>query len=175
MPVSQLVEFRAVYNDDEGERTIVEAYQVLTDAVAITVPMIVAARDAWCDAVDAITDLVRVECTASIRSYNTFILPSPDATKKFNNAEDKLYLEFQTAVNGQKWTTQIPGPVGTDFGVDDETVDPTDTDIAAFITLVEGSLSTKWGTGSLKFIKGYRRRSKTRRRVRQGIPTEIGG
>lgn len=84
-------------------------------------------------------------------------------------------MEFQTAVNGQKYTTQIPGPKNTDFGADDETIEPTNVQIAAFITLVEGTLSTKWGTGSLKFIKGYRRRSKTRRRLRQGIPSEIGG
>lgn len=118
------------------------------------------------------------------------ILKPPFVASAPTNIEDKVYLEVLNAFGG-KGTVQIPAPVSTVFLSDEETVNPASTAVAALMAaLITGTLvsqatvtsgnatliwSDKSGNIMTAYDKGYYRRAKSRRRLRTGISTEIGG
>lgn len=169
MAADTVAEYRAVYLDPEGETSTVVAYEFVDST--ITVAGLKTKRDAWCTAEMALSAATLQECTASIRKFDSFTLPAEGTFAP--NIEDKLFLEFRSLTNGGVYTTSIPSPKLTDFQGDTETIDLTDASVIAYITYVQANGSTKHGETGLKFILGYRRRSKTRRE-HAGRPTAIG-
>lgn len=167
-------EYRAVFTDAEGERTTCVAYtpansdQTMGDAVL--------ALGVWADAMQACSQAQLTEATVTQRFYQTFVKPASGAPGTYDSIEDKAMLEFISESTGQLYLTQIPGPISADFMADEETVDPAATHIAALIAELSANESPKSGVAKdLVYVKGYRRRAKTRRKLRQGISTEIGG
>lgn len=86
----------------------------------------------------------------------------------YDDAEDKAFLEFQGEAGGIA-IFEIPGPKGTVFLADDETVDKDDTTVAAFITAVLTYCVTKGSELLVKYIKGYRARKKAQK-LKPGVP-----
>ena len=167
MPTT-LIEFRATFIDPERESSTISMWQEVD--VTSTLTEVEALRDAWCAVVTPLTNATQQECSFTDRQFSSLTVPNQTV---YGNAEDKLYAEFRSVNNGALYTTQIPGPKTTDFAADDETINPADTNVLAFIAYVEANGVTKQGIGGLKFILGYRRRSKSRKE-RPGIPTARG-
>lgn len=167
---SGVYKFLATFVDDEGEEsTVIGWYPV----AAHTVAEVKTALDTW---VGKLKDL----SVATLRSYGFQLdaindLGLPAVSGSMPNIEDKAFIVFQSASTGQPYKTNIPAPKSTNFGTDGETIKWTDVNVSAYTTWVEANLVTNAGGTTLTKIKGYFRRAKTRRKVRQGIPSEMGG
>jgi hypothetical protein len=168
MPANQIAEYKAVYLDAEGETATASAYEFVDDT--ITVLALKVKRDAWCTAYMGTTGATLQECTVALRKFDSFALPTGVT---FATAEDKLYLEFRSLVDGTVYSTSVPAPLASDFESDTETVNFADANVAALITYVQTNGSTKAGKTQLKFVLGYRRRSKSQRE-KPGRYTAIG-
>lgn len=168
-----LAEYRAVFTDAEGERSTNVAYKLVDDAGDVAGE--ISAKDAWCASLDTVTQAALTECTLTFRKYETLTKPASGAAGSYDDIEDKAFLEFQSADDGAIYKVSVPAPESVSFLADEETVNPAETNMAAFITYVQTNLTTKYGSGSLTYIKGYRTRKKTRRTLRAGISSEIGG
>lgn len=163
-----LVEYRATFADPERAVSTIVAYQLLADTV--TLAELATAKQAWCDAVAPVSTAQVQECTATMRTFTSFVLPSQTV---YGNIEDKAFFEFRSLVDGTVYSTRVPAPNAADFKADVETDNPTNAQEATFISWVEANGVTKSGRGSLKFILGYRTRA-SGRKERIGIPSAIG-
>lgn len=90
-----------------------------------------------------------------------------------DNAEDVATFTFATAL-GAVGKVSIPAPKSSIFLTDEQTVDPANTDVAAFVTAMIGGApdavsgwygATKSGASYAVFLGGLRIRRKTRRRM----------
>lgn len=111
--------------------------------------------------------------------------PEPAAGTAYDNIEDKLFLNYNSTLNTLT-KMNVPMPLTANFLADGETADPGSAALNLFSTSYLTGVqigagpdkvlgSTETGVLMSDYIKGYFRRAKTRRRLRQGISTEIGG
>jgi hypothetical protein len=113
-----------------------------------------------------------------------------EPTSGLDDIEDKALLIYQTNI-GTPIKFQIPAPVAM-FLSDGETVDPSESLVSEFSTAVidaaafvvqpaDAGGDAKWaicdkaGNYAAFYDSGQLRRAKTRRKLRAGIATEIGG
>lgn len=159
--------------DSEGEVTTTEAW------FPVTGPTIAGAQAIAGTYLTALAKLTNCVVTRAQLTFEAiqggFTLPARDPSEKYLSAEDKLFLEFRSNHSGTIYQCMIPAPKSACFLGDEETADPAATDLGDFVTLIGDDGSTRRGDTSLILQKGYRLRKKTRRHVRQGIPTELGG
>jgi hypothetical protein len=83
--------------------------------------------------------------------------------------EDKAALTFNTARLGRH-TVQVPAPLAAIFLADEQTVDPANTLVAAFVSAFTATVSTAFvstadGAAIIGYVGGVRRRSKLRRKM----------
>lgn len=170
--VPVIVDYTISIADPEREISTVRAHRRYADSDATDLTQLIADRDGLCTAVAGVTGGLVQKCQVSLTNYMNFALPS-FASTSYGNSEDKMFLVFREPVGGGKYTVQVPAPLLTDFGSDTETVNPTDTNVAALIAEITGNFTTKDGNGNLTFTVGYRRRSKSRKE-RPGVATAQG-
>lgn len=176
-----LYEAYAEFTDPEGERSTVQQTFTIDDDTAASVDQVDIVVTNWASNLAALSNatLTNVRWTSHIAQ--AFTLPSEPSSGK-SDIEDKAFIEVVDAF-GNRHTQNIPAPANI-FLADGETVQPSNLAVAAWLTFV--TTSQNLGTTNLNFvtnagkilhtyIKGYLRRAKTRRRLRQGIWTEIGG
>lgn len=110
----------------------------------------------------------------------------PEPAEALGNIEDKMFVVNRSTAGGHTQMS-VPMPELANFLSDGETVDPSSAAVLAWETAaVDGwadgqsapvtwAVETATGETLQCYVKGYLRRSRTRRRLRQGISTEIGG
>lgn len=162
--------------DLEGEESTVTAYIPATGIATDIVDDILAFGSTLATEIAAVSNAKIKSWGFTAEHINDLTLPAADGTAWYQNIEDKLFLELISATTGQRFAISIPAPKNADFGTDQETVSWT---AASAIDTLLVDLETNFVTVSngtaMKRIKGYLRRSKTRRRLRAGIPSEQGG
>jgi hypothetical protein len=120
----------------------------------------------------------------------TFDLQLPgNVTGATDASEDKAFIQIK-APNGRAATFKVPAPINGQGGSnsifmgDGETVDAAEADVVNLITSLTSPVttgavtytpSTVSGDPLRVYIKGERLRSKTRRKQRGGIGSEMGG
>jgi hypothetical protein len=83
---------------------------------------------------------------------------------QFTTVEDKAVMTF-TAADGALHRYQIPAPKVSMFEVDQETVNATDTNTAAYITAALANQVTRSGAALTAFVGGIRIRRKLHRKL----------
>lgn len=83
---------------------------------------------------------------------------------QFATVEDKAVLTF-SAADGTLHRYKIPAPKIDIFEVDQETVDNSQTDLAALVTAILANVHTADGAALTLFIAGVRTRVKNRRKL----------
>lgn len=181
--IAPTIKVTMTFIDPEGEVSTSTLYLVAQNASTHTIGDINAA------ALTAVQDYAAMS-TAQLQRWSWTVwnpvtsLKPPEPAGGLDNIEDKAFLVYNSALNTQtKMNVPQPGPV---FLADGETVDPSNAAVNTFSTTYLTGVTigagpdkllgaTETGTLMSDYIKGYFRRAKTRRRLRQGISTEIGG
>jgi hypothetical protein len=190
-----VLEVTVEFTDEEGERAITRSWWAAAASTVITlaqapVSALQGAGQAIAAALQGLSAAQVTTVAVATRSYNSLLKPSAE-TAGPNNIEDKAFIEYASNVGGLI-KMNVPTPLEAIFASDEETINPSSTGMAAYSTLAiagttqvvtvpgaSGNLvlvqTDKNGVPINAYIKGYYRRDKTRRKVRQGISTEIGG
>lgn len=168
--------------DPEGEVAISAFYVNYTSGTVPTIPDMNTAIDDLVSQFAALS-LAQVQSYSwAIESFITRQKP-PNPGNNIDNIEDKVFLEY-SATAGWQTKMNIPMPDPAVFQTDGETVDPTVSLMTNWSTKYLGPTthgtvivagSTPQASTLDTYVKGYYRRAKTRRRLRQGISTETGG
>jgi len=144
--------------------TDADAPSMLTDAQAIATDM--AAMSA-------------ASLNAAHGAYNTApsppTYPTPAATERYQDVEDKAVLTYVTA-SGSYHRYKIPCPLVALFLADDKTMDPANASLVTLNGAVIGKASARNGELISAFIGGIRTRVKIRRRLNINVlsPTDSG-
>lgn len=163
----------ALFQDPEGERTWSIAPVAYVQAASLSTYLALA-KD-YADRVQACSSLALVEWGFHVKQIGELALPDRAPLASYQKAEDKAYLLFRNPADGSRFTQELPGPFPGSFLSDGETVDPTEASIAAYIQFVHDHVTHGQQSTGYVYQRGYRVRRKTRRTMRQGVPTERGG
>jgi hypothetical protein len=134
-------------------------------------------------ALAGMSDAALTEVSVHLLSGCQFTLPPVPTSGSTSSIEDKVLCELVDPV-GARLLFQVPAPRGAVFQVDQETLDPTEPDVSAALgqlLAVPDATSTGYYLCTPNqlpvqvYLGGYRKRAKTRRKMRPGIPTESGG
>lgn len=114
----------------------------------------------------ALSNAVIFQVTGTGGNASAYVQYGTPAT--YENVEDKAALFFQTAV-GRRMRIEIPAPLSAIFLSDQETVNPTNTHVAALITTMTTGSGTaevvdRGGAVVNNFVGGIRIRRKYQRR-----------
>lgn len=105
--------------------------------------------------------------------FNSFDLPTPS---EYANAEDKALLVIGDSGTGQSTQIYLVAPAASVFGADQETVTTVvGAEIALSMKTNLFGLKNTGADGDFSYIRGYFKRSKTRRKFSPGYATETGG
>lgn len=147
----------ATYRDAKGQTAKTSFFvSAATPALALTAATAI---------VNLITPLTNAHLNSAKGAYTT----SPTANvygtaAQYQSIEDKALLTFQTASGGIH-RYQIPSPKVSIFMADEETVDPANTDVAAFAAaMITDQASSRDGSLITGFIGGIYIRRKFQRR-----------
>jgi len=174
----------ATLTDAEGKRATVRANFTLSLPDKAVVQDVDTAVAQWAGLLAACSNAQLTTIRWTSNQAESFELPA-EVAGAFDSIEDKATLGMVSLI-GSPYRTQVPAP-GPSFLTDDETIDPSNANIGALIagfitthTLATASTGNLFWTSSegdqlATFISGYRKRAKTRRRLRPGIWTEQGG
>jgi hypothetical protein len=169
--ISPVVEYRAVFQDSEGERTTCVAYA--KDVSTTTLDAYLSSALEWGQTVGACSQALCIE--VSVQGKNTITTELPPSGNGREDVEDKAFLVFQAVNGGQGYKVNVPAPLSSLFGPDGETVNPAAAPIVALCAELAANECSCAGQDGLAYVKGYARRAKTRRTLRQGIYPELGG
>jgi hypothetical protein len=191
---TNVIEIATTFTDPEGERALTRSFWVTDPGSSIaygdtTISSLYSHGEAVAAAIQAMSQSQLTEVAVTIRAYNSLVKPA-EPSSGLSNIEDKAFLEL-AALNGSLTKMNVPTPAPSVFLTDGETVNPSGTGVAAYMSLaITGDTvaqiavsaasqvfkqASPAGVLVASYIKGYYRRAKTRKRLRQGISTEIGG
>lgn len=189
---TNLIEVVATWMDPEGEVSITKTYWVETGELNVdnlTLNTLGTLVGNIVSVMQPLSNSQLVEVFFGTRIAYSFLKP-PEPGSGSDDIEDKAFIQYTTNLGGLV-KMNLPTPVAEIFMADGETVDPTDGLLLAYSTLaIPGSTISQGavtaasavlkqcdvhGNPIAAYVKGFKRRAKTRRRLRQGISTEIGG
>jgi len=80
------------------------------------------------------------------------------ANATYNSVLDAAILSFETAA-GNIVTIRVPAPLLSDFGADQQTVDPADANVAALIVACLANLADSQGNPVVSYLGGFYNRT----------------